>query len=212
MIEFNNIQLNFNGKKIIHNLSFTIAHGDKVVLLGKSGSGKSSLLSLLLGFIVPGQGEIIFDGLPVDKKSVWAIRKKIAYVDQAVSMGEGSVADFINFITQLNAVSAQRLNKGKIGELLNYFELGDDITEKEIKELSGGERQRVAIVIAIALGRNIFLLDEVTSSLDMHLKKKVADYFLAREEWTCLVISHDAEWLDSPAVKVFDVEEGRWRL
>ena len=54
-------------------------------------------------------------------------------------------------------------------------------------------------------------LDEVTSSLDGHLKQKVVDYFVAEKNWTCLVNSHDSIWRKSPCVKIFDLEEGRWK-
>ena len=211
MIKFNNIHLCYNGKIIIQNLSFEIKHGEKAVLLGKSGSGKSSLFGLFLGFIEPSEGEIIFEGMRVDKKSAWYVRKKVAYIDQDVSIGDGKVLDLLNFVSELKTNTSLDFNKGKVNDLLSHFELSNDTINKEIGDLSGGERQRLAIVISILLERNIFLLDEVTSSLDKHLKKKVADYFVEREDWTCLVISHDSIWLDNPAVKVFDLEEGKWK-
>jgi len=72
--------------------------------------------------------------------------------------------------------------------------LENDILDTNFQELSGGEKQRIGILIALLLNRDIYLLDEVTSALDVNLKKTVADYFLARENWTLLVISHDREW------------------
>ena len=211
MIKFNNIYLNFNGKIIIQNLSFEVKHGEKVVLLGKSGSGKSSLFGLLLGFIEPSKGEILFEGGRIDKKSAWYVRKKVAYVDQDVSIGNGNILDLLNFVSGLKTNKSVDFNKVKVTELLGDFELSNDTVYKDIGELSGGERQRLAIIISILLERKVFLLDEVTSSLDKHLKKKVADYFVERENCTCLVISHDTIWLDNPAVKVFDMEAGKWK-
>ena len=211
MIKFNNICLNFNGKIIIQNLSFEVKHGEKVVLIGKSGSGKSSLFGLLLGFIEPSKGEILFEGGRIDKKSAWYVRKKVAYVDQDVSIGNGNILDLLNFVSGLKTNKSLDFNKVKVTELLGDFELSNDTVYKDIGELSGGERQRLAIIISILLERKVFLLDEVTSSLDKHLKKKVADYFVERENCTCLVISHDTIWLDNPAVKVFDMEAGKWK-
>ena len=96
--------------------------------------------------------------------------------------------------------------------LLGYFEFNEDIVDKNIEDLSGGERQRLAIVISVLLGRDVFFLDEVTSALDKHLKKKVVDYFVKRKDWTSLVVSHEPLWLENPAVKVFSLEERKWKL
>ena len=211
MIEFNNIHLSYNSKTIIQNLSFEIHQGDKAVILGKSGSGKSSLFSMVLGFIKPGKGEVIFDGMRVDEKNVWDIRKKIAYIDQDVSLGAGSIIDLLGSVSGLKTNMHLDFSKQRVDDLLRHFELTGDFIDKDVEDLSGGERQRLAIVISVLLERDIFLLDEVTSSLDKHLKKKVADYFVKRKDWTSLAISHDPVWLDNPSVKVFDLEEGKWK-
>ncbi len=211
VIEFNNIHLSYNGKTIIQDLSFEIKQGDKAVILGKSGSGKSSLFSLVLGFIKPGKGEVIFDGMRVDEKNVWDIRKKVAYIDQDISVGAGKIIDLFSFVSRLKTNMHLDFSEERVNDLLRYFELTGDFIEKNIEDLSGGERQRLAIVISVLLERNIYLLDEITSSLDKHLKKKVADYFVERKDWTSLVISHDPVWLDNPSVKVFALEEGKWK-
>ncbi len=211
MIQFKNIDLSFNGKKIISNLSFEINQGEKVVFSGKSGSGKSSVFNLLLGFAEPDSGEIFFKEELVDEKSVWNVRKDVAYIDQDVSLGDGKIAELFTFVSGLKTNSFLNFNEKKINELLTYFELGRDVPDKDTGDLSGGERQRLSIVIAILLKREIFFLDEVTSSLDGHLKQKVVDYFLAEKNWTCLVNSHDSIWFDSPGVKIFNLEEGKWK-
>lgn len=211
MIKFNNIHLSYNGKEVIHNLSFEIKQGEKAAISGKSGSGKSSLFSMLLGFIEPGEGQITFDGVPVDEKSAWDIRKRTAYIDQDVSIGSGRIPDILDFVSVLKTnVQLDYTNK-KFNDLLKYFELNSDLIGKNVEDLSGGERQRLAIVISVLLERNIFLLDEVTSALDKHLKNKVVDYFVKREDWTCLVISHDPVWIDNPSVKVLKLEEREWK-
>ena len=211
MIKFNNIHLSYNGKEVIHNLSFEIKQGEKAAISGKSGSGKSSLFSMLLGFIEPGEGQITFDGVPVDEKSAWDIRKRTAYIDQDVSIGSGRIPDILDFVSVLKTnVQLDYTNK-KFNDLLKYFELNSDLIGKNVEDLSGGERQRLAIVISVLLERNIFLLDEVTSALDKHLKNKVVDYFVRREDWTCLVISHDPVWIDNPSVKVLKLEEREWK-
>lgn len=211
MIKFNNIHLSYNGKEVIHNLSFEIKQGEKAAISGKSGSGKSSLFSMLLGFIEPGEGQITFDGVPVDAKSAWDIRKRTAYIDQNVSIGSGRILDTLEFVSGLKTNAQLDYTNDKVNDLLEFFELNSDLIGKNVEDLSGGERQRLAIVISVLLERNIFLLDEVTSALDKHLKNKVVDYFVKREDWTCLVISHDPVWIDNPSVKVLKLEEREWK-
>ncbi|MCK5785483.1 MAG: ATP-binding cassette domain-containing protein [Candidatus Sabulitectum sp.] len=208
VIEFRNTHLSFNGKSVIRNLSLNIDKGDKVVVSGKSGSGKSSLLSLVLGFIQPDSGQVLFDNIPVDERSVWDVRKRVACIDQDVSLGTGTVHGLLAFVSSLKANSHHSFVPDKLMALL---ELEDDLLHKDIKDLSGGERQRMAIVIAVLLGRDVFFLDEVTASLDKHLKKKVAGYFTGREDWTCVIVSHDPVWLDNSVVRVFDFEEKVWK-
>jgi len=211
MITFNHIHLAFDGRKILNDLSFSIKRGEKVVVLAKSGSGKSSLFSLLLGFLAAHEGEIFFAGQPVDEKSAWEIRQKIAYVDQDISLGNGKILDLFDFVLKLKANIHLDGFQERMRELLQYFEFDQNVLTKNIENLSGGERQRLAIIIAVLLQRQVFLLDEVTSALDKQLKKKVVDFFTAREDWTCLVISHDPVWLENPAVKIFNLEEGKWK-
>jgi len=211
MIKFNNIYLSYNRQEVIQDLSFEVKMGEKAVISGKSGSGKSSLFALILGFVKPVKGEIIFEGVRVDEKSAWDVRKKVAYIDQGVSIGEGKALDLPEFALGLKANASLDIAQEKIDDLLTYFELGPDVINKNIGELSGGERQRLAIIISVLLKRKVFLLDEVTSALDKHLKKKVADYFMGKEDWTTLVISHDPVWIENPSVKAFDMETGKWK-
>ncbi|MEA3265620.1 MAG: ABC transporter ATP-binding protein [Candidatus Fermentibacteria bacterium] len=208
MIKFENIHLDFNGKTVIEDLSIEINRGDKVVISGKSGCGKSSLLSLVLGFIRPDRGVVLFDGVTVDEKTVWDVRRKVAYIDQDVSLGAGTVQEFFNYVSNLKGNSHSGMT---LIELMKFFHLDISLFLKSTGELSGGERQRMAVVTAILLKRDVFFLDEVTSSLDKDLKKKVADYFLGREDSTCIIVSHDPVWLDNSVVRVFDFEEKKWK-
>jgi len=212
MIEFKNIHLQYNGKEVLKELSFEVKAGEKIAILGKSGSGKSSLFQLALGFVNPNHGEIFFEGLKVDEKSCWNIRKKVAYVDQDVSVGIGNIRSIFDFISKIKVNSYLDFSKEKINKLSDFFELENGTFDKNIEELSGGERQRLAIIISVLLDRKIFFLDEITSALDKHLKKKVADFFIENKEWTSLIISHDPVWTENSAVKVFDLEEGKWKF
>ncbi|HBG61578.1 MAG: hypothetical protein A2Y03_05735 [Omnitrophica WOR_2 bacterium GWF2_38_59] len=211
MIKYENINLYFDGKMIFNDLSLKIAKGEKVVVLGKSGLGKSSLFSLILGFVRPQSGRVSFDGDPVDEHTIWHVRQKVSFVDQDVSIGDYKVSDWFSFVAGIKSNHSLNFGEERINELMDLFELGRDLLDKYISALSGGERQRVAIIVSVLLGRRVFLLDEVTSALDKNLKKKTADFFIERKDWTVVSISHDAVWLDNPNVKVFDLEKKAWK-
>ncbi len=211
MIEFKDVCLRYGNKEIIKNLSLKIERGAKVVVAGESGVGKSSILHLILGFAIASDGEVVFDGVPVDDKSVWDVRKKVAYVDQDISVGEAKGYEWIDFVCALKANDSLNITKQKIDDVCCLFNLNSDLLNKDMTALSGGERQRLAIVVSILLNRKIFLLDEITSALDKNLKKKVANYFLNKPDWTVLTVSHDPVWQDNPSVKIFDLEAGTWR-
>lgn len=211
MIKLVNIDLAYNGVAVFENFSLEIKAGAKAVILGKSGLGKSSLFSLILGFTTPNNGMVFFDRSPVDKKSVWGIRKKIAYIDQDVSIADGNVSSWLDFVFHLKANGFAGFDRKKVKDFLDFFELDVNVLGKDTSELSGGEKQRLAIIVSILLERRVFLLDEATSSLDKHLKRKVINYFIERDDWTVVAISHDPGWLDNPHVRVFDLEVGKWR-
>ncbi|MBU1086930.1 MAG: ATP-binding cassette domain-containing protein [Candidatus Omnitrophica bacterium] len=211
MINFKKINLIYNQKKVIEQLSLNIEKGDKVAILGKSGLGKSSLFYLLLGFIAEYKGEIHFNNIPVNQKTVWDIRKQIAFIDQDVSLGQGKAIDWITSVFAFRANAEQAFRQKQMEELLEYFELSKDDLDKDTQELSGGERQRLAIITAILLNRKVFLFDEITSALDAHLKQKTVDFFIKNKEWTVIAISHDSVWLKNPKVKVFDLEAKSWQ-
>lgn len=211
MIRFNKVFLSYNAKQIFNDLCFEIRQGDKIVILGRSGLGKSSLFHLILGFAFAQKGEVCFDGSPVTEKNVWDVRRKIAFVDQDVSIGDGRVIDRLQYFFGLKANAGSGFSEKRVSELVEYFELDSDVLDKDIIDLSGGERQRLAVIVSALLGRSVYLLDEATSALDKQLKEKVVDYFTSRDDWTVLVVSHDPAWLKKPAVKTFDLEAGKWK-
>jgi len=205
MIRFDKIRLSYNEKNVLNDFSAEVRTGAKYLIKGRSGSGKSSLFAMVLGFVRPDRGRIFFNNTEIDRKNVWSVRQSIAFVDQDVSLGDTNVNDWIKFVFGLNANKGIEIHDHLL-QLLDYFELSNDSMNKNINDLSGGERQRLALVIAILLKRPCFLLDEVTSSLDDNLKQKTVDLFAGMSDATVVVISHDDVWTKNPAFSVFDME------
>lgn len=203
LIEFKQVDLGPHTK--ITNLDLKVYSKDKIVFTGPSGIGKTSLFKAFLGLTDIKRGGIYFQGKKIEPKNIWEVRQKIAYVDQDVSFPEGYIKDFFEYVFSLKANKKLNLSQEEIKDTLNFFELSFSILDKKSEAVSGGERQRLALCIALLLKRDIFFLDEVTSSLDKSLKVKVIDYFLNNPNFTVLAISHDLEWLNHHGVKIINL-------
>lgn len=187
LIKLQDICLSFGPKLIFDHFNLKVNRGDKILITGKSGKGKSTLLKILLGFCRVDSGKIFIAGQEMDPARLKTQRQKFAYVNQDVTLRDGVVKEILCEIAKFD----HNRFKGQIsGELLDYFEFNPELLDKNITQLSGGERQRLGLMIAIMLDREIYLLDEVTSALDGNLKAKVARYF-GESEATVIAISHD---------------------
>lgn len=204
LIKYENIGISFDNRKVLSGFNLSVKKKQKVLLRGKSGVGKTTLLKMLLGFTKPAEGTIYFRNRVIDSRICWKARKEIAYVAQDTDLGEGKVKNLLDEIFSYRA-NKERLDYEKLQTFMRELELEGNILDQNFQELSGGEKQRIGILISLLLNRNIYLLDEVTSALDMNLKKKIADYFLTREDLTLLVISHDREW-ERDWIETIDLE------
>ncbi len=211
LITFKNICLNFKNKNIFENFNFVINSGEKVVVFGKSGTGKSTLLNLILGFKQADSGQIIFNDQEINSQNIFEIRKQIAYIDQDVMMGEGKVEKIIAEYFSFVANSQKQFTATEMTELLETFGLDSNILKKDIGQISGGEKQRLAVVVALLLKRPVMILDEITSSLDPASKTIVIKELLKNSQSTILIITHDEEWQHQKNVRIFDFKEKKWK-
>lgn len=210
MIEIRNVSIVFNNKYLLKGLDYTIGNGAKILFNAPSGTGKTSFFRLLLGFLQPTEGEVYYDGKKLTGRTVKGIRGKIGYHSQEADLPAGKVREVINTILSYKANEGKNLNDGRLAPLLETFELGQDVLNKDVEELSGGERQRLLLIVLVLLEREVYLLDEPTSALDENLKIKVRDFFLELPA-TVLVISHDKVWLDPEKMIILDwTKNTRW--
>ena len=206
MIAFENILKKFNDRLVINDFNLNVRLGEKVLIYGKSGIGKSLLFKMLLGFQKPDSGNIYFNKCLIDQKTIWRIRKNIGYVGQEFDIGDGKVKDLFQTIFSYRNNTSIPFDTGQLNNHIEFFELPNGVLEENFEELSGGEKQRLAIIIAIMLNRNVYLLDEATASLDVSMKDKVAQYFMNNAQWTVLTISHDSAWKDCKGIRLIDFE------
>ncbi|PNR97016.1 ABC transporter ATP-binding protein [Petrotoga sp. 9PWA.NaAc.5.4] len=204
---FENVSKKFDGSYIIKNFTLKIEGGSKTLIYGKSGIGKTTIIKLILGFITPDEGQIYYNNQKLNSKNVWQLRKNTAYIGQNIDIADGTVEEIIKYILGLKVNQNIIFEKEKIIELLNFFELDENILKKDFGTLSGGEKQRVLISIFTFLNKKIYLLDEVTSSLDREMKIKVIQYFVNKKEWTVVSISHDQEWINTDRMNIVKMED-----
>lgn len=194
-ISINNLAIKYDGHSLFEDVSFEVQSGQRFCISGPSGCGKSSLLRAMLGFVRPQQGTIHIDDVPVDDKTVWQLRHKIAYVTQEPDLGQQIVLDRIRQPFGYKANTHLQWNQQTVDELFDRFNLPRKLYDKNTSDLSGGEKQRIAIITALLLDRPILLLDEPTSALDKQ-SKHILKETLAELPKTILFISHETELLD----------------
>lgn len=196
-IEMNDIHLTYENKVLFDGFNLSIEKGDKVLITGKSGAGKSSLIKMLLGFRNYDEGSIKIIDKVLKDHDFGDFRTLYAYVNQDVTVRHGSVKDFLKTLAGYKHNDFRFLEPYGLDEsLMDMFEFDKNLVNKDTTMLSGGERQRLGIIIAIMLKKPVYLLDEITSALDGELKVKVAEYFASCKE-TVISISHDQAWEDT---------------
>ncbi len=179
---------------VLHDVSFVVPSGKTVAIVGASGSGKSSLIRLLVRLVEPSQGQISLNGVPLSNIPISALRNAVAVVPQDIALFNDSVAYNIG-IGRQNSTKVDIVRAAKVAHIHNFIVGLPDGYETNVGErglkLSGGERQRVALARAAIKNPNIFVFDEATSSLDSKTERAILhDLIKVAKTTTTLVIAH----------------------
>jgi ABC-type multidrug transport system fused ATPase/permease subunit len=196
-IEFSSVSFNYPSRpdfKVLQDISFKAEAGQTVALVGSSGSGKTTIASLILRFYDPINGSILIDGLDSRSISLTELRKQIALVPQDVILFAGTIRDNIAYgkpnATDLEVEEAAR-KANALDFIISFPDQFKTLVGERGIQLSGGQRQRIAIARAVLKNPSILILDEATSSLDSeseHLVQEALDKLMVGR--TSIVIAH----------------------
>ncbi|MGV8091659.1 MAG: ATP-binding cassette domain-containing protein [Mangrovibacterium sp.] len=193
MIQFQNVSLKLGNRQILDQYNLKIATGEKVVLTAPSGSGKTSLLKLIMGMIDPNHGIIRFNRTEVKPGNMQQIRSQIGYLSQDIDFPNGRVSEVFKEIFRYIPNMHIQYSEKKLIKKLRLVNLPLEILQKNTIDISGGERQKLGWVLIMLLDRPVLLLDEPTSALDEEQKMFFINY-VASTNKTVICSSHDPEW------------------
>ena len=210
MIEVKDLHKSFGSAEILKGINLNVAKREVVVIIGPSGSGKSTLLRCMNYLEIPTHGQILIDGMDLQKSDINKIRSEIGMVFQRFNL-------FPHKTALENIVEAPLVVKGMsradaetiAEELLDRVGLADK-RDSYPRELSGGQQQRVAIARALAMNPKILLFDEPTSALDPELVGEVLVVMkdLATEGMTMVVVTHEMAFAKDVADRVIFMDGG----
>lgn len=212
LLKIQDLHKNFGDHEVLKGINIEIKKGEVVVIIGASGSGKSTFLRTLNLLEVPSSGKIIFEGseLCVQKSDVNKHRQKMGMVFQHFNLFE-----HLSVLENLCIAPIKLLKKSKeqakkeAMELLNQVGLADKISAYP-SSLSGGQKQRIAIVRALAMSPDVMLFDEPTSALDPEMVAEVLNVMknLARSGMTMVVVTHEMGFAREVASRVLFFDKG----
>ena len=213
-IEFRNVSFTYPGhsQEVLRGVSFHIKPGERVVVLGRVGSGKTTLHKLMLGLFQPTEGAIFLDGVDLRQLDPADLRRNVGYVEQDTLLFYGSLRENIAlrapYADDLAIVTAAEI--GGLTEFVNRHPEGYDMVIGERgASLSGGQRQGVAIARAVLLDPPVLLLDEPTSSMDFtsesHFKESLRR---VSEHKTMIIVTHRLSLIDL-ADRMIVIDDGK---
>ena len=209
MLEVKNLCKSFNGKKILHDINFSVNSGEIVAYIGPNGAGKTTTINILATLLKPTSGMVSFNGYNVVKDSK-KIRQVIGYVFEDFGLYPSlSVINNLDFIGKLYKLSEGERRR-KIKEMIEFFDLGE-YKKTPISKLSKGTKQKVSIAKALLHDPEILFLDEPTSGLDPLTAKNIMNLVLSlkKEGKTILMTTHLLNRAEMVSDRIILINKGK---
>jgi ATP-binding cassette subfamily B protein len=195
-IKFNDVSFMYEERTawLLRNIDFNVKRGERVVIIGPVGAGKSTILSLLTGILKPTNGEIFINDTPLEEINMISFRDKIGYVPQEPLLFSGTIRENIEFglknVSEKDyreALTVSQIEK----EIENFSDKDRTVIGQRGVNLSGGQKQRIAIARALIRKPEILILDDITASLDAENEEKLwQDIGRIFKDITCFIVSH----------------------
>jgi osmoprotectant transport system ATP-binding protein len=196
-VEFRDASFEIDRRPLLSHLNLTIHPGEVIVLLGRSGSGKTTTLKLINHLLIPTQGEVRVYDRPTTNWNIIKLRRRIGYVIQDIGLfPHFSVGENVGLIPSLEKWSEQQI-QDRVAEMLNLVGLDPGIfTQRYPHQLSGGQRQRVGVARALAADPPILLMDEPFGALDPITRLELQQQFQSLQQQlgkTVVFVTHDIQ-------------------
>jgi osmoprotectant transport system ATP-binding protein len=211
-IEFRDVSYRVAGTQVLSGFNLQVEQGETLVLLGRSGSGKTTSLKLVNRLLSPTSGEIFVNGAPNGQADVIRLRRSIGYVIQDVGLfPHFTVERNIGLVPKIEGWPADRIS-ARVQELLQKVGLAADIASRYPHQLSGGQRQRVGVARALAADPEILLMDEPFGALDPLTRDELQREFLSLQQRlhkTVVFVTHDLREALRLGSRIALMESGR---
>lgn len=207
MIEFKNVSFSYEaGTPVLNDLSFTIAAGESVGLIGANGAGKSTIMKAMLG-LLPVQGEVLIDGIPVTKKTLPQIRQKLGFVLQNSDnqMFMPTVYEDMRFAPKNYGLDEAEI-EARIDEVLERLHLSE-LKYRYNHKISGGEKRMAAIATILVMNPEALIMDEPTTALDP-INRRTVIRAINELPQTKLIASHDLDMILDTCDRVILLSRG----
>ena len=215
-VEFQNVTYSLNQRPLVSHLNFTIERGETLVLLGRSGCGKTTTMKLINRLLTPSSGEVMVEGISTQQWNPIQLRRHIGYVIQETGLfPHFTVEKNVGLVPNLAGWKPTKI-KARVYELLNLVGLNpDQFAQRYPHELSGGQRQRVGVARALAADPPILLMDEPFGALDPITRIDIQQEFKQLQQQlgkTVVFVTHDIQEAFILASRIGLMEAGKMIL